>query len=51
MDATGSRRPSPRRELVLVLLLGLAGGGLVFLAVRAGWAHVRTAAPAPAAGR
>lgn len=41
---------SPRGEFVLVLLLGLAGAGLVFLAVRQGWAHVRTAAPKPLPG-
>jgi uncharacterized membrane protein (TIGR02234 family) len=36
-----------RRELVLVLLLGLAGAGLVLLAMRQGWAHVTTTAPRP----
>jgi hypothetical protein len=30
-----------------VLLLGLAGAGLVLLAMRHGWAHVTTAAPKP----
>ncbi len=43
------RQPA-RREIVLVLLLGVAGAGLVFLAVRPGWAHVRTAAPRPLPG-
>jgi uncharacterized membrane protein (TIGR02234 family) len=41
------RRSSPRRELALVLLLGVAGAGLVFLATRQGWAHVHSAAPKP----
>lgn len=30
-----------------ILILGVIGAGLVFLALRQGWAHVRTAAPAP----
>ena len=38
---------SPRQELVAILILGALGAGLVFLALRQGWAHVRTAAPAP----
>jgi len=50
MVASRLRRLSPRRELLLVLLLGLAGTGLVLLAVRQGWAHVRTAAPRPLPG-
>jgi len=37
----------PRRELAVVLLLGAAGAGLVFLAMRQGWAQVHTAAPKP----
>jgi uncharacterized membrane protein (TIGR02234 family) len=37
----------PRQELVSVLLLGLAGAGLVLLAMRQGWAHVTTTAPRP----
>ncbi len=41
------RRSSPRRELALVLLLGAAGAGLVFLATRQGWAQVHSAAPKP----
>ena len=41
------RRGSPRRELALVLLLGVAGAGLVLLATRQGWAHVHSAAPKP----
>jgi uncharacterized membrane protein (TIGR02234 family) len=32
---------------VAILILGVIGAGLVFLALRQGWAHVRTAAPAP----
>src|SRR6266496_357012 len=39
-----------RREMALVLLLGVAGAGLVFLAVRQGWAHIRTAPPPPLPG-
>ena len=50
MSASRLRRLSPRRELLLALLLGLAGAGLVLLAVRQGWAHVRTAAPRPLPG-
>ena len=50
MGASRLRRLSPRRELLLALLLGLAGAGLVLLAVRQGWAHVRTAAPRPLPG-
>jgi uncharacterized membrane protein (TIGR02234 family) len=38
---------SPRQELVAILILGVLGAALVFLALRQGWAHVRTAAPAP----
>ncbi|HMH93703.1 MAG TPA: Trp biosynthesis-associated membrane protein [Streptosporangiaceae bacterium] len=41
------RRLSPRAELTAVLLLGAVGAGLVFLAMRQGWAQVRTAVPAP----
>jgi uncharacterized membrane protein (TIGR02234 family) len=41
------RRAGPRRELALVLLLGAAGAGLVFLATRQGWAQVHSAAPKP----
>jgi uncharacterized membrane protein (TIGR02234 family) len=41
------RRLSPRAELTLLLVLGAAGAGLVFLAMRQGWAQVRTAVPAP----
>ncbi len=41
------RRGSPRRQLALVLLLGAAGAGLVFLATRQGWAQVHSAAPKP----
>lgn len=45
--AASSRRGQPRRELAAVLLLGAAGAGLVFLAMRQGWAQVHTAAPKP----
>src|ERR1022692_2006699 len=47
-----SRLPhiAPRREMVLMLMLGVAGAGLVLLAGRQGWAHVRTAAPRPLPG-
>jgi uncharacterized membrane protein (TIGR02234 family) len=44
------RRLSPRWEYGLVLLLGAAGAGLVFLGVRQGWAHVHTSAPQPLPG-
>jgi MFS family permease len=40
-----SRRP--RQELAGVLLLGLAGAGLVLLAMRQNWAHVTTTIPRP----
>ena len=40
-----SRRP--RQELAVVLLLGLAGAGLILLAMRQEWAHVTTAVPKP----
>jgi uncharacterized membrane protein (TIGR02234 family) len=46
----GRRRTRPRsdgRELIVVLLLGAAGAGLVFLASRQGWAQVRTTPPSP----
>jgi uncharacterized membrane protein (TIGR02234 family) len=38
---------SDRRELMLSLLLGAVGAGIVFLASRQGWAHVRTIPPRP----
>lgn len=38
---------SPARELAATLLLGAFGAGLVFLASRATWAHVRTIPPRP----
>ena len=41
------RALSPRAELTAVLLLGAVGAGVVFLAMRQGWAQVRTAVPAP----
>lgn len=46
-SAARSRYRRPRRELAIVLLLGAAGAGLVFLATRQGWAEVHTAAPRP----
>jgi uncharacterized membrane protein (TIGR02234 family) len=47
--ATGGRprRLSPRAELTVLLLLGAAGAGVVFLAMRQGWAQVHTAVPEP----
>ena len=47
---SAGRRLSPRWEYGLVLLLGAAGAGLVFLGVRQGWAHVHTSAPRPLPG-
>jgi uncharacterized membrane protein (TIGR02234 family) len=38
---------SAARELTATLLLGAVGAGLVFLASRAGWAHVQTIPPRP----
>jgi uncharacterized membrane protein (TIGR02234 family) len=38
---------SAARELAATLLLGALGAGLVFLASRASWAHVRTVPPRP----
>jgi uncharacterized membrane protein (TIGR02234 family) len=38
---------SAARELAATLLLGALGAGLVLLASRAGWAHVRTVPPHP----
>ncbi len=43
----GLRARSPRQELWLVLLLGAAGAGLIFLATRQAWAQVRTIPPRP----
>jgi uncharacterized membrane protein (TIGR02234 family) len=40
-------RGQPRRDLTLLLLLGVAGAGLALLATRQGWARVETAAPRP----
>jgi uncharacterized membrane protein (TIGR02234 family) len=40
-------RAAARRELVLLLVLGAAGAGLALLALRQGWAQVRTHAPSP----
>jgi uncharacterized membrane protein (TIGR02234 family) len=50
MGASQLRHLAPRREMVLVLLLGTLAVGLVFLAVRQGWAEVRTEAPRPLPG-
>jgi uncharacterized membrane protein (TIGR02234 family) len=50
MTALGRARPGlrgPRQELALFVLLGAAGAGLVWLAIRQGWADVETAAPRP----
>jgi uncharacterized membrane protein (TIGR02234 family) len=50
MTALGRARPGlrgPRQELALIVLLGAAGAGLVWLAIRQGWADVETAAPKP----
>jgi uncharacterized membrane protein (TIGR02234 family) len=47
---SSGRRAGPRsarHELILILLLGAAGAGLVFLASRPGWAQVRTIPPKP----
>jgi uncharacterized membrane protein (TIGR02234 family) len=38
---------SAARELLVTLVLGAIGAGLVFLACRPGWAHVRTIPPRP----
>jgi uncharacterized membrane protein (TIGR02234 family) len=35
------------RELIVTLVVGAVGAGLVFLATRQGWAHVRTIPPKP----
>jgi uncharacterized membrane protein (TIGR02234 family) len=40
-------RLSPRVQLTALVLLGAVGAGVVFLAMRQGWAQVRTAVPAP----
>jgi uncharacterized membrane protein (TIGR02234 family) len=37
----------PRQELTVGVLLGAAGAGLMFLATRQVWAHVRTVPPRP----
>ncbi len=39
--------PAAARELIVTLLVGAVGAGLVFLATRQGWAHVRTIPPKP----
>jgi len=43
----GLRARSPRQELWLALLLGALGAGLIFLATRQSWAHIRTVPPKP----
>ncbi|MGH3302975.1 MAG: Trp biosynthesis-associated membrane protein [Streptosporangiaceae bacterium] len=43
----GLRAAAAARELTVTVLLGAAGAGLVFLATRQGWAHVRTIPPRP----
>jgi uncharacterized membrane protein (TIGR02234 family) len=40
-------RAAAARELAVTVLLGAAGAGLVFLATRQSWAHVRTIPPKP----
>ena len=44
---SGWRQRSPRQELWLALLLGALGAGLIFLATRQAWAHIRTIPPKP----
>jgi uncharacterized membrane protein (TIGR02234 family) len=46
-SAERSGRAAARREMVLLLVLGAAGAGLALLALRQGWAQVRTHAPSP----
>lgn len=41
------RAGGPRQELTVALLLGAAGAGLIFVATRQVWAHVRTVPPRP----
>jgi uncharacterized membrane protein (TIGR02234 family) len=46
----GSQSPqtgAAARELIVTLVVGAVGAGLVFLAARQGWAHVRTIPPKP----
>jgi uncharacterized membrane protein (TIGR02234 family) len=43
----GSRAAVAARELTVTVLLGAVGAGLVFLATRQSWAHVRTIPPRP----
>lgn len=43
----GPRTAAGVRELAVTVVLGAAGAGLVFLATRQGWAHVRTIPPRP----
>jgi uncharacterized membrane protein (TIGR02234 family) len=46
-ELQSSRASAGVRELTVTLLIGAAGAGLVFLATRQGWAHVRTIPPRP----
>jgi uncharacterized membrane protein (TIGR02234 family) len=41
------RTGAAARELIGTLVVGAVGAGLVFLATRQGWAHVRTSPPKP----
>ncbi len=41
------RAANAARELTVTVLVGAVGAGLVFLATRQGWAHVRTTPPRP----
>jgi uncharacterized membrane protein (TIGR02234 family) len=43
----GSQTGAAARELAVTLVVGAVGAGLVFLATRQGWAHVRTIPPKP----
>lgn len=45
--ARGLRSRSPRQELTSTLVLGAVGAGLIFLATRQAWAHVRVIPPRP----
>jgi uncharacterized membrane protein (TIGR02234 family) len=48
-SGAGPQRSQTRaaRELAVTLVVGAVGAGLVFLATRQGWAHVRTIPPKP----
>jgi uncharacterized membrane protein (TIGR02234 family) len=43
----GPQTGAAARELTVTLVVGAVGAGLVFLATRQGWAHVRTIPPKP----